>query len=83
MIWFKYSRKGVILVVLDLILFYFSDENPIDETLNFKVDIGLPQLKRSRTKELAARLAHLKIIRSDKNLEKLARTGQCKCYTIL
>ncbi|KAF4521794.1 hypothetical protein B566_EDAN011379 [Ephemera danica] len=53
-----------------------EEANKSDPSIDFKVDIGLPQVKYSRKKVLSERLAYLKEHRSNPSLEKQARTGQ-------
>lgn len=47
-----------------------------DELYTTKIDIGFPSLRGSSEKKRDNRLEHLKKIKNDKNLEKLARTHQ-------
>jgi len=49
-----------------------------DPALHYKVDIGLPRLKPSRSQELMERIAILRASRSNTELERLSRTQQCK-----
>lgn len=49
-----------------------------DPTLHYKVDIGFPRLKPSRSQELKERIAILRASRSTPELEKLSRTKQRK-----
>lgn len=55
-----------------------SEENFEDPVLNSKVDIGFPFLRPSRSAELRQRLDHLKTLRKDSSLEKLARSNKRK-----
>lgn len=66
---------------LCLRLFNFLDENPIDPEISHKIDIGFPQLRPSRTKQIQDRVSHYKLQRSDPNLEKAARSKKCKCLS--
>ena len=49
-----------------------------DPTLHFKVDIGFPRLKPSRSQELKERMAVLRASRSNPELERQSRMKQCK-----
>uniref|UniRef100_A0A336MQ47 Large ribosomal subunit protein mL38 n=1 Tax=Culicoides sonorensis TaxID=179676 RepID=A0A336MQ47_CULSO len=53
-----------------------ADENPVDPELSKKINIGYPKLKVSRSKELFARLEHMKKMRADPKLEKLSKEGK-------
>ncbi|XP_063705966.1 large ribosomal subunit protein mL38 [Culicoides brevitarsis] len=53
-----------------------ADENPVDPELSKKINIGFPQMKVSRSKELFKRLEHMKKQRVDPELEKLSKTGK-------
>lgn len=61
-------------------LFFFSEENFEDPVLHRKIDIGFPFLRPSRTAELKQRLDHLKTMKKDSSLEKLARSNKCEFY---
>lgn len=50
----------------------------MDPKIYYKVNIGLPQLQRSRKEILEERLEHLKKTRNNSILEKLARENKCK-----
>ncbi|KAJ9584581.1 hypothetical protein L9F63_021079 [Diploptera punctata] len=49
------------------------ERNYKDPTIHYKVNIGLPHLKPSRSKELKERLSVLRTMRSNPELERLAR----------
>lgn len=49
-----------------------------DPALHYKVDIGFPRLKPSRSQELKERIAILGASRSNPELERLSRTEQRK-----
>lgn len=49
-----------------------------DEAVSYRVDIGFPSSSKSRSDQLYERMAHIKKLRSDTELEKLARNQLCK-----
>lgn len=61
------------------LIFNHTDENPVDPELSKKINIGFPQKKESRSKELYERLAHMRKQRTNPELEKLSKTGECEC----
>lgn len=53
-----------------------NELNYVDPKIHYKVNIGLPQLQRSRREILKKRLEHVKATRHDSTLEKLARENK-------
>lgn len=55
-----------------------SEINYRDPALHFKVDIGFPRAKPSRSQELKERIAILRAAKSNPETERLSRTKQRK-----
>lgn len=51
-----------------------AEENAVDPEVARRINIGFPQLKPARSIQLKERLAHLKTLRADTELEKMSRT---------
>lgn len=58
-----------------------AEENPIDQEIAHRVDIGFPQPRPSRKQQLQDRIAHYKKQRTNPDLEKQARSQTCKLHS--
>lgn len=57
---------------------YFAEEYAVDEELVKPVDIGFPSLRPKRAEQIGIKSKHIKQQTNSDNLEKIARTLQCK-----
>lgn len=57
-----------------------SELNFKDPKIAYKVDISLPKVIQTRSKTLSEKLLHIKQLRNDQTMEKLAREKNCKYF---
>lgn len=76
MIWKFYDFEGKPPGVARNLAQRLAELDTFDPAIDYKIDIGLPGPKRAKNIVLSAQLAHLKKLRSDPNLERLARNKQ-------